>query len=331
MAANSKCILCSRECETRLDIDHNATCYRCISCGDFAATSEAGMDYLSRISQDEKQRIAACTRERNIRGLPRICLCSSEKAQDPPSGAFTVEYVLSTMFPSRIQDRFDRALGNLCRLTSCPGKAVRLQEHDKLPVTFSESQETASFVLGEMENMQFIRLRPSGKGMSGPDRTLTVTAAGIARMQQLEESEGRELSTQAFVAMWFDKELDEVFDKGITPGIRDCGFNPLRIDAKQTNKKVCDEIIAEIRRSRFLVADFTGARAGVYFEAGFAMGLGIPVICTCRNNKEHIDALHFDTRQYSHVLWNDSEDMYRKLANRIAATIPGAKRAPREG
>ena len=59
--------------------------------------------------------------------------------------------------------------------------------------------------------------------------------------------------------------------------MEDTGFRALRIDMKQFNEKICDHIIAEIRRSRFLIADVTGHRAGVYFEAGYAMGLGLPV------------------------------------------------------
>ena len=69
----------------------------------------------------------------------------------------------------------------------------------------------------------------------------------------------------------------------------------------------------------FLVADFThgegGARGGVYFEAGFAYGLGIPVIYTCR--ADMVDKLHFDTRQYAHILWERSEDLRDALRNRI--------------
>lgn len=56
---------------------------------------------------------------------------------------------------------------------------------------------------------------------------------------------------------------------------------------------------AEIRRSRFLVADFThdkkqGARGSVYYEAGFAHGLNIPVIFTARDGTKP----HFDTSAY---------------------------------
>ena len=35
-----------------------------------------------------------------------------------------------------------------------------------------------------------------------------------------------------------------------------------------------DRIIAQIRASKFVVADFTRNRGGVYYEAGFALGLG---------------------------------------------------------
>jgi hypothetical protein len=85
--------------------------------------------------------------------------------------------------------------------------------------------------------------------------------------------------------------------------------------------KVDDEIIAEIRRSRFLAADFTckpdGVRGGVYFEAGFAMGLNIPVIWTCKETS--MKDLHFDTRQYPHIVWENSADLYKKLKDRIGA------------
>jgi len=117
--------------------------------------------------------------------------------------------------------------------------------------------------------------------------------------------------------------MNDAYEHGIKKAIATCGFRSLRIDAKETNNKICDEIIAEIRRSRFLVADFTEHRGGVYFEAGFALALGLPVIWTCRTDQ--LEELHFDTRQYSHVVWSNPDELYSKLVNRIAATIPGAR------
>ena len=50
--------------------------------------------------------------------------------------------------------------------------------------------------------------------------------------------------------MWFGKGMDEVFDKGIKPGIEDAGYDAMRIDRKEDTDKIDDEIIAEIKRSR---------------------------------------------------------------------------------
>ena len=97
----------------------------------------------------------------------------------------------------------------------------------------------------------------------------------------------------------------------------------MRIDKNLNVDKIDDEIIAEIRRSRFLVADFThgedGARGGVYYEAGFAYGLRLPVIYSCR--KDMVDKLHFDTRQYYHIIWETPEELRDGLAQRIEARI----------
>lgn len=130
-------------------------------------------------------------------------------------------------------------------------------------------------------------------------------------------------SEQAFVAMWFDASVADAYTNGIAPAIEDCGYRPMRIDAKEHINKIDDEIIAEIRRSKFLVADFTAnagqPRGGVYFEAGFAFGLNIPVIWTCRLDR--INEVHFDTRQYNHITWETPEELRTKLRNRIGAVI----------
>ena len=143
-----------------------------------------------------------------------------------------------------------------------------------------------------------------------------ITLKGWQRIEELRRL--RPHSRQAFVAMWFDPEMDPAWLNGFKPGIEDSEvFVALRIDKKEHNNKIDDEIIAEIRRSGLVVADFTGDRGGVYFEAGFAQGIGVPVIWTCR--EDHFAKVHFDTRQYSHIVWKEPEDLRGALRNRIAA------------
>jgi nucleoside 2-deoxyribosyltransferase len=124
---------------------------------------------------------------------------------------------------------------------------------------------------------------------------------------------------RAFVAMWFDSTMKDFYEKGIKPAVEEAGYTAVRVDLKEFNNKICDEIIAEIKRCKFLISDFSGQRGGVYFEAGFAKGLGRPTIFTVK--KEDVKKLHFDTRQYNHIVYDSPEDLHKKLYNRICATI----------
>ena len=117
------------------------------------------------------------------------------------------------------------------------------------------------------------------------------------------------------------RELRAAYELGIEPAVADAGLKPIRIDRKEHNNEITDEIMAEIRDSQVMVADFTGQRGGVYYEAGFAVGLGRPVIWSCR--KDEIEKLHFDTNHKNHIAWETPADLRQKLYNRIRATILG--------
>lgn len=123
-----------------------------------------------------------------------------------------------------------------------------------------------------------------------------------------------------FVAMSFAPELERAYDLGIQPAIEvDCKMTSVRVDRVHHNEKICDRILAEIQRCRIIVADFTQQRGGVYFEAGFALALGKTVIWTCR--EDDVSGLHFDTRQYAHLVWRDAADLRRKLVDRIRVLV----------
>lgn len=153
------------------------------------------------------------------------------------------------------------------------------------------------------------------------DFLIHLTTQGYRYLAELGAK--RIASEQAFVAMWFDPSMVAAYENGFHRAISESGYKPMRIDRKEHVNRIDDEIIAEIRRSRFLVADFTSGpekpRGGVYFEAGYAYGLKIPVIWTCR--KDFIDQIHFDTRQFNHIDWSNPDDLHERLKNRIGAVI----------
>ena len=152
----------------------------------------------------------------------------------------------------------------------------------------------------------------------GDDSRYSISPKGWAYLDSLRH--GNPDSQLGFIAMWFDESMNDTW-LALEKGIRDAGYEALQIDQKQHNNKIDDEIMAAIRRSKFVVADFTKQRGGVYFEAGFAKGLGLEVIWLCR--KDEIDEVHFDTRQYSHIVWEADKltELSTALKNRIEATI----------
>jgi len=117
--------------------------------------------------------------------------------------------------------------------------------------------------------------------------------------------------------MWFDPKIMAAYEEAIEPAIGRAGFTSMMIGNKEHSNRIDDEIISEIRRSAFVIADFTGHRGGVYFEAGFAMGLGLPLIWTC--HKDDMPNLHFDIRQYNCIDWTDHRDLHVRLQKRITA------------
>jgi hypothetical protein len=136
----------------------------------------------------------------------------------------------------------------------------------------------------------------------------------------------RAASSQAFVAMAFTEEMKRAYEEGIEPAIHRAGFASMRISDKEHANKIDDEIIAEIRRSAFLVADFTDQRQNVYFETGFAIGLARQVVWTCR--KDQIKDLHFDIRQYNCIDWDNAADLAQRLERRIEAMFGRGPLAP---
>lgn len=181
----------------------------------------------------------------------------------------------------------------------------------------------------DSELAAFVQLLMAEGLVVDADGSVVLTPRGWERLEEIES--GSSDSLQGFCAMWFDPSMDMVFSDGMAPAIEAAGYRAFRVDRKEHINKIDDEIVSEIRRSRFVVADATCgvttgeghkigvARGGVYYEAGLAHGLAIPVIWTCR--EDCMPFVHFDTRQFAHIIWTSPEDLRVKLFNRIGHVI----------
>ena len=216
-------------------------------------------------------------------------------------------------------ERADRLLRAMGQKISNIGEFVELNNSSYFWLAHSEStnESEVKYLCDYLKDQKWLSHASGYKQVM----VFHITVEGYAHLAELDAVSNE--SERAFVAMWFGEAMATIWEEGIRPAIEAAGYKPIRIDKAEFTDKIDDQIIAEIRRSRFLVADFThgekGVRGGVYYEAGFAHGLNIPVIFSCR--KDCLRQIHFDTRQYPHIDWETPEDMKTRLLRRICAVI----------
>jgi nucleoside 2-deoxyribosyltransferase len=276
---------------------------------------DKGVRDTARAAALTKAYLSIYTRERSEGGSPPAVLDLLN-----PSN---LERLAETYANSPATAKPDKLLRLLERRTAFPGALASFNPQLDCPAIHAVSAGEFLYYLDALAREGLIETPSPTKDSSGrypesvsPDAAYgaTITLAGWTKLGVTGVN-----SRTAFVAMSFDHSLDNAYSDGIEPPISETGYHPLRVDKVHHNEKICDRIVVEIRRSRFLVADVTGQRQGVYFEAGFATALGLPVIWCCR--KDDLHNVHFDTRQYNHIVWEQPADLRQQLQDRILATI----------
>ena len=174
-----------------------------------------------------------------------------------------------------------------------------------------------------LNESNFIKINSLGKIKN---YSFQATAQGFDKVHELYQFNH---SKTAFIAMWFDKSMNHLRDS-IEKAVKNTGYNPVRIDNKEHLNKIDDEILLEIKKSRFIICDLTSEkekpRGSVYFEAGYAMGKNIPIIWTCDKRLEKERA--FDIQNYNCLFWekDNLDDFIERLQNRIGNTIGALKK-----
>jgi len=177
----------------------------------------------------------------------------------------------------------------------------------------------ANYYIISLADKGYLKMTLKNKAIGNIADNIQLTLDGL---QYLIDSEDQIGSKTCFVAMSFTKnegtnQLRDTIKKAVT----DCGYEPILIDEVHYSSEVTinDAMIANIKKCKFLIADFTENKHGVYFEAGYALGRKKPVIYTCHSND--FKNSHFDTNHYPHIVYSNMEELNEKLANKIMAVI----------
>jgi nucleoside 2-deoxyribosyltransferase len=212
-----------------------------------------------------------------------------------------------------VQEKLNALLKHLSTQSAFPGDRLEFDSNNDYSVLCAKNATEANFYMDSLYEQGFLGEKPLRTTVG---TTFTLSAKGWIELDRMAKS-GSE-SSNAFVAMWFDPSRNKFFD-AMNKAIIDAGYHAVRIDFVEHVNHIDDEIISQIRQSKFLVADLSGKRHGVYFEAGFMLGLGRPVIWACQ--KDELDDVHFDTRQYNTIDYADAEELRTRLQFRIESIL----------
>ncbi|MBC7984307.1 MAG: hypothetical protein H7Y02_10690 [Candidatus Obscuribacterales bacterium] len=224
--------------------------------------------------------------------------------------------------PAELLDNLILWLGNAqtslsmeCEVTSNVASAIGVTE-----------PEDVAFVVEHCKQAGLLRGLVERYGGGGFDITpLSLTIDGWLKFEELKR--GTSTARLAFMAMQFgDQQLDGLYRDYLRSAVAATGFELRRVDEEQPAGLIDDHLRVKIRQSRFLLADLSHQNRGAYWEAGYAEGLGKPVIYLCRKDvfEDKTLGTHFDTNHHLTVIWDPKNipELVKRLKDTIRATLP---------
>jgi len=116
----------------------------------------------------------------------------------------------------------------------------------------------------------------------------------------------------AFVLMSFNPELKETFEALQLAG-KLANVKIKRIDEKRGDYVITEEIMNHIKKSPLIICDLTEERPNVYFELGYARGIGKKIILCAKIGTK----LHFDVKQNHIICYRSSIDLQNQIIKEL--------------
>jgi len=320
-----------RICHNALEIDAIADMatssifYKCKHCGPYRLTEEVDHDlsaYMSSYGANVQFIPHAIYRMRS--GGPNGPLINSEQ----------IEKLFHTPYRPTPYEQADNLIKLIGEKFIDIGSWVGLNHLEYGAQIGATNDETFGYIVRLLmrDNKVHVTTNTEHLGYGIPIK-LELTFNGWNRYEKLKL--GSHSGNTAFMAMQFgDPVLELVVNDCFRPAVDSVGFSLRKLDDPEHQRAglIDDRLRNEIKSSRFILSDLTHANNGAYWEAGYAEGLGKPVIYTCeqgvfKNRVNEGGGTHFDTNHHLHILWDaeNLQDAEQRLMACIRATIPEAK------
>jgi hypothetical protein len=298
--------------EPRRDGRRDVVHYDCPRCGQFALSRTAVDDLPGTLCRDPESPAK----------LSHALRRASETASHDFFSTYTIKEVLKRPLP-RPKEQADLLIRWLARNSPGPGELLEVSPETHAGVIGAKSPAGFALVLDHLFSVGLLtghQLRAIG--VQGQAQA-TLSFAGWEYYEQL--AKGSAVYRKAFMAMKFgDPVLESMLTDVFRPAAAKAGFDLFKLDDVPKAGLIDDRLRVEIQASDFIVADLSHDNLGAYWEAGYAEGLGKPVIYTCEHAKFEATKTHFDTNHHLTIIWNASkpDEAGTALKATIRATLP---------
>ena len=285
----------------------DATSFSCPLCGDFVLSRSlvASLPHILEINKDAGTKISHAL---------RIMQQINKGAE---LNTYTVDELLKRPLPTP-REQADLFVRWLAENVKGPGETVWVEPVTHRSIIGAKTDEGFALILHHLFEAGLVTGNLV-EAMSEPTRAyVTLSFEGWDYWEKLRR--GGATYKKGFIAMKFgDPLLDKLLAEILKPCAKQAGFELYRLDDTPRAGLIDDRLRVEIQSSDFLVADLTHDNPGAYWEAGYAEGLGKPVIYICEKEKFESDKTHFDTNHHLTITWN--KDALQKAGEDLKATL----------
>lgn len=305
-----KCNICGFDAEKMVTAADRVS-ISCPRCGDYQVSGS--LDASVKSTLDGSGPNAWAILSHTIREMQQTGI-------SPVINTYSVQGLLGRQLPT-VPEQLKLLLKCVGGAQTSPGQGERFSMASLAAILGTRDrggdERDVSFVLRYAIDHSFLYNR-----MAGADPILSLTFKG---WEAYEEVAGRQvIGRRAFMAMQYgDKDLDNLLATRFKPAALEAGFELLPLNERLPAGLIDNVMREAIREARFVVVDLTHGNRGAYWEAGYAEGLGKPVIYTCREevfrHEDEKKRPHFDTNHLTTILWN--LDKPEAAAEALKATI----------
>lgn len=294
----------------------------CPLCGRFYLEEQAWADFLNPQSGAGHKLTALC----RARLAHRIQIASSPDSSNPPmlNSEFVCRFVNDGCPGPTPAEQATSLITFIGDQVSRSGRKIDALPEHLFTIVGAPNPELAGELAIELKNNGLL-VGIGRKPMGVPPNLLNVnlTLEGWRRYE--EEKRGQIAGKYGFIAMEFDDAaLEEFVATVVKPAVK-TGIGYDLFDMRDVARAgIIDNIMrAQIRDSAFVIVDLTHDNSGAYWEAGYAEGLGKPVVYICERSKFDEAKTHFDTNHCTSVLWSagDPRDFDRELTATLRRSL----------